>query len=186
MSEATKNLDPDELLHLAVRASDQNATGQAIAYLKEAIEKRPDFAQAFHLLGAEHAQLGMYERAMADMEKAIAIDPQMAITRFQLGLLYLGARQPDKAVQVWSPLDDLGELHALYQFKKGLTHLAKDEFRPCLIALKRGIELNTFSQSLNVDMTKFIHDVEPHVGDDDDQDKGHLFLSAYNGETPKH
>lgn len=188
MSESTKNLDADELLHLAVRASDQNNAGQAIAFLKEAIAKRPDFAQAFHLLGAEHAQLGMYDRAMEDMEKAIALDPGMMITRFQLGLLYLGARQPEKAAAMWSPLDGLGEQHALFHFKKGLSHLAKDEFRPCLIALKRGIELNNFSQALNVDMTKFIHDVEPLVDDQnsDDGDAGHLFLSAYNGNVSKH
>lgn len=189
MSTEKAVLDKEELLHLAVNASNRHDTGRAIEYLKQALEVDPRYAKALHLLGAEHAQIGMFERAMEDMEAALTIDPEMHVARFQLGLLYLSSRMPSQAQATLEPLDVLDEGHALLHFKRGLLHLAKDEFSACVDSLRHGMTLNQFSEPLNRDMQRIIDDVLPLLGGGDDGQgggEGHLFLNAYARDSSTH
>ena len=102
-------LDAEELLHLAIAASDRDQPERAIELLKRAIAADPSDARAHHLLGAEHAQLGLFDRAAEEMQRAIELDPQLDAARFQLGLLQLSSRQPQSAEATWQALGRLGE-----------------------------------------------------------------------------
>lgn len=181
-------LDGDELLHLALDASQKEQPAKAIEYLKRAAEISPDNAEVRYMLGAEHAQIGMYERAMEDMAAALAIAPELDTARFQLGLLHLTSKHLPEALDIWQPLDRLGEDHPLYLFKTGLLHLAKDEFGRCVEYLRRGIANNTFNQALNTDMQRVLDEAAPLAAQDGgvqaadgDEPAGHLFLNAYTG-----
>lgn len=183
-------LDSDELLHLALDASQKEQPAKAIEYLKRAAEISPDNADVRYMLGAEHAQIGMYERAMEDMAAALQINPELDTARFQLGLLYLTSKRVVEAIDVWQPLDRLGEDNSLYLFKTGLIHLAQDEFNPCLEYLRRGIANNSFNLALNNDMQRIIDEVTPLAAAQDsdappprgEEPTGHLFLNAYTGQ----
>src|SRR5687767_8911045 len=125
-------LDTEELLHLAWTASDKGNADQAISLLKQAVASAPTDARCCYLLGAEYAQIGMFDRAAEQMSAAVKLDPNLHAARFQLGLLQLTSGQPDAAGQTWSGLDVLGPRHAFVLFKTGLLHLAHDEFADCL------------------------------------------------------
>ena len=190
MTLPSATLDPDELLHLAVAASDRDQTDQAIGFLKRAIEVAPDHAKAHYLLGAEHAQIGMFERAIDDMRRAVALDRELDAARFQLGLLLLTSRQPQSAEETWSELDRLGPDHPYVLFKTGLLHLARDEFNECLQCLRAGIAVNDANAPLNADMQKIVAQVDALLAQQtagtqadasDDKAEGHLFLDAYTG-----
>jgi tetratricopeptide (TPR) repeat protein len=182
-----ENLDPEELIRLAVAASDRNDSAQAISLLKRAVAAQPDFAHAHYLLGAEHAQLGMFERAIEDMTSALQYDPDLHAARFQLGLLLLTSRQPDKAADVWQPLDGLGPEHYLVRFRDGLIRLARDDFDGCEACLRAGVAANTENAPLNADMEKILEKIEGRGGDGTTQDTpqeetdGHLLVNAYSG-----
>lgn len=187
-------LDTDELMHLALAASQRGQAAEAIDYLKRLIEISPDNAEAHHLLGAEHAQIGMYERALEDMAQALVLEPTLHTTRFQLGLLYLTMRRVDEAIETWGPLDALGTEHAFYLFKTGLIHLARDEFAECRACLEKGISANDFSPPLNTDMQRVLDEIAAQTGvttqqepqaDDAHDASPHLFLSAYTTGKPK-
>ena len=190
MTSSSATLDADELLHLAVAASDRDQSDQAIVFLKRAIEVDPDHAKAHYLLGAEHAQIGMFEHAIEDMRRAVELDRGLDAARFQLGLLQLTSRQPQAADDTWRELDRLGPDHPYVLFKTGLLHLARDEFDACLRCLRDGIAANTANAPLNGDMQKIVVQVEtllaqqgaqPQAAAADEAPASHLFLDAYTG-----
>jgi tetratricopeptide (TPR) repeat protein len=159
-----ERLDADELLHLALRAAGQNQHEEAITFLKRALDIAPDDGRLHYMLGAEHAQIGMYDRASEEMATAVELDPALTTARFQLGLLHLTAARVDQATQTWAPLDELDPDHFLRLFKTGLEHLAKDRFQECADYLKRGIAANDANLSLNQDMQRILQTAEEHAG----------------------
>ncbi len=156
----TQPLDDDELLHLALRASNENRHEEAISYLKRAIGVSPNNAKAHYMLGAEHAEIGLYDRAAEEMAKAILLDPTLVTAQFQLGLLHITSARVKEAEETWKPLDKLGENNPFYLFKTGMLHLARDEFEACIQALEKGIKLNQQNVALNNDMRKVLEDVK--------------------------
>lgn len=188
-------LDQAELLSLALSASAGDDAGSSIVYLKEAVSRADASAHAHYLLGAEYAQIKMYDRAADEMEAALALDPAMSIVRLQLGLLCLTGGNPARAAAVLTGLDDLPASDALNRFGCGLQHLMRDEFADAVRCLREGIALNTSNGPLNGDMQMLIATVEalPAAADaaaapaseeelvQRDEMARHRMLSAYTG-----
>lgn len=161
---AVEKLDAEELLQLALRASDENKHEDAIAYLRRGLALKPDEGRLHYMLGAEHAQIGLYERAREEMARAVELDPSLVTAHFQLGLLWITSGRPAEAEAAWKPLDKLGKEHFLVLFKTGMLHLARDEFRQCVECLERGIQGNHFNEALNDDMRRVMRDVQERLG----------------------
>lgn len=186
-------LDQAELQQLAINASAGGDSASAIAFLKEAVARVDATGIAHYLLGAEYAQIKMYERAMGEMEAAIALDPALSTARLQLGLLWLGANQPQRAAEVLQALDELAEGDPLRQFGAGLRHLVKEELADALRCLAAGVQLNTANPALNHDMHSIMHQIELAQGgaaaaapadapEAPAEDSPHILLSAYTGQ----
>jgi tetratricopeptide (TPR) repeat protein len=156
---ADQLLDTEELLQLAIRASESNRHEDALTFLKRALEQTPNDGKLHYMLGAEHAQIGLYDRAAEEMAKAVELEPSLHTAHFQLGLLHITSGRVQLAEAAWKALDTLGDTNPLYLFKTGLLHLVRDEFDQCQDFLKRGIALNTFNDALNNDMRRVLNDV---------------------------
>lgn len=154
MSKQPPLLDIDELMHLALHATNNNQPEKAIAYLKKILETDPKHGKAYYLLGALHAEIGMYDRAIEEMSQAVRFEPNLPTAHFQLGLLYVTSARVEEAREAWKPLDKLGEENPLFLFKRGMLHLVNDEFEACIADLNKGISLNDFNPNLNNDMNK--------------------------------
>jgi tetratricopeptide (TPR) repeat protein len=188
---ANKNFDQAELLQLALDASRNNNAGAAISYLKEAVSREDATATAHYLLGGEYAQIQMYERAIEQMEAAIALTPSLDIARFQLGLLWLTSGNGENAQTVLAPLQEIPEDNALHYFGKGLIHLIHDQFSDCVQCLNKGIELNTDNIPLSGDMNRILEEIakmdlentekQEKEADAENSDSQHVLLSAYSG-----
>lgn len=148
----TGELDAEELLFLALRAMEQDRDEEAISLLKRGLLLEPESGILHHLLGAMYAQLGMIDRAIAEMTQATVCAPGLHMARFQLGLLHFTSANLPEAERAWQPLSDLPDDDPLHLFRAGLLHLARDEFAECVAALRRGLELNTEHPSLSHDM----------------------------------
>lgn len=183
-------LDQPELLHLALEAARRDDHGQAITYLKQALDlpegaasSSTDYARLLYLLGAEYAQIGLMDRAREQMARAIEMDPSLHTARFQLGLLLLTQAQPEAALEVLAPLKQLGPQQAFFHFEAGLTHLIRDEFDACRTSLHEGMELNAASPApnlaLNADMQKIL-DALPAADGGDKSAEASFMMSAYN------
>lgn len=160
----TANLDQDELLHLAMEALRRNDHGNALTYLKQGAQRFPDNVSMAFLLGAEHAQIGMFDRAEAEFKRALELDPGLAIARFQLGLLQLTQARPEDAKITWAGLDELPNDHALRMFKQGLEALAEDRFDDARNWLTQGMAVNQVNPDLNRDMANVLTNIPEGPG----------------------
>ena len=146
---AAGDLDAQELLHLALKAMDEQRDAEAISLLKRGVALAPDDGRMHYLLGAMHAQLQMYDRAIEEMQRAVALAPHIDMAHFQLGLLLLTSGQVDAARTAWAALEALPAEHPLMLFRTGLLELVNDDFDRCIDHLRRGIELNAEQPPLN-------------------------------------
>jgi tetratricopeptide (TPR) repeat protein len=134
-------LDQEELLQLAITSGRRNDASATLSYLKEAVSRPDAGAKAYFLLGAEYAEINLYERAIANMEIALALDPSLHIARFQLGLLVLSCGEGVKAEVILQPL--CTESSPLSDFAKGLIELMHDQFQLALDWFEQGMSQNS-------------------------------------------
>lgn len=146
------NLTQDELLHLAVEATRRGEHGASISYLKEGVSRFPDDAKLAYVLGAEFAQIGIYDKAEYEMQRAVSIDPELYTASFQLGLLQMTLGKVEEAKLSWKNIDSLSNEHSLWLFKTGLEQLASEQYLDARKLLEQGIKGNDFSPELNRDM----------------------------------
>ena len=153
-------LDADELRHLALEAMRENSDDDAIGYLQRGIALAPGDGALHYLLGAMHAHIKRYDRAIDAMAAAARLAPHIEMAHFQLGLLHFTSGDVDAAITAWSALDALDAQHPLSLFRAGLLHLTRDEFAACIEALQRGLALNQRYPALNHDMQRVIGKAE--------------------------
>lgn len=147
-------VDVDELLHLAVKASNAHDIDKAIAYLKRAISIAPNEPKAYYFLGALHAEIGMYDRAIAEMTRATELDPDFLVAYFQIGQIHITLGDIDSAENIWKALDSLGEKNFYFLFKRGMLNFMHGDFNACIEDLREGITLNNINASLSNDMQR--------------------------------
>lgn len=186
-------LDESELLQLALYAMRRDHHDESMRLLKRTLNAYPGSARAHYLLGAEHAQIGMYDRAVVEMTEAVRLDPTLAAAHFQLGLLHVTAGRVREAEAAWLPLDQLPTDDPLRSFKSGMLHLVHNELASCAQDLRAGIAHNRLNEALSDDMRRLLADVEQRLGKSepvtDEQARvplsvspptRHLVLSTYN------
>ncbi|PCK06928.1 MAG: hypothetical protein COA42_16900 [Alteromonadaceae bacterium] len=188
-------LDAQEYLHLAVNATQSGDHHAALSYLHQCLELAPDNANAHYLIGAEYAELGLIDRSIEAMEKALSLDSGILTARFQLGLLYLKTEQYEHAIQHWQTLNELKDNPGLATLAQGMIHLAKDEEALAVNYIERGIELNTLNPELNDTMQYILSlakkgkeataekqntsNAETETEENQDTSDSPLFLGAY-------
>lgn len=160
MAGKSEGLDTEELLHLAINASQSGETEKAINYLKRSLDIKPDDGKSMYMLGSLHAELGMYDRAIEEIQKAIELEPEIYTAHYQLGLLYITSGKVDEAVQAWKALDNLDKDHYLRLFSDGMQNLVADNFEEAIRLLQQGIMNNQENMPLNNDMMKMIKSIE--------------------------
>jgi tetratricopeptide (TPR) repeat protein len=136
---------------------------RTLAELESAVRAESANAQLRHLLAAEYAQVGMYERAAVEFREVLALNPAAHVARLQLGLLELTSGKPSEAINTWRPLEALPEGTALKLFKRGLEALIRDDFAACSRLLQQGIQANESNPPLNQDMRRILAKLPPQT-----------------------
>jgi tetratricopeptide (TPR) repeat protein len=153
-------LEVDELLAFTLRAISEQDPETALGHVKALLDQRPDHAHGVYLLAALHAEIGLYGRAIEEMQRAVALDPEIWVGHFQLGMLQLRAGDYDGARAAWQPLEILGDEDPLYLFQRGLCHFLDANVSQAKADLERGIALNTGLEPLNPEMAGILSYVE--------------------------
>src|SRR5262245_41537910 len=120
--------DTEECFHLALHASSMGQPHICVPYLRQVLQEEPTHARAMYLLAAQHAEIGLYERAISGMQAAIALEPGLEIARLQLGLLLLNGNRRAEAresLQALSRSPDPG----LPTFAAAIIALADDDLQ---------------------------------------------------------
>ncbi len=149
-------LDAQEYLHLAVNASQQGEHHAAMEHLHKCLESEPDNAYAVYLLAAEHAEIGLFDRALEGMERAIELDDSIEMAKFQLGLLYVRLGNDERAKQFWTILVDNTEDESLRLFSESLLALLGEDLALAQSKFEAGRELNKSNPGLNDSMARIL------------------------------
>lgn len=67
--------DPNTLINLGIRFTNQNRTQDALPYFSEAVSVAPKVAAAYYYRGLAYVQLKKMTEAKADLKKVIELDP---------------------------------------------------------------------------------------------------------------
>jgi tetratricopeptide (TPR) repeat protein len=187
---AINPLDSQELLHLALLASQESRHDAAITLLKQGVEQSPKDARLLFLLGAEHAQIGLYDRAIEEIGRSVQLDASISAAHFELGLLHVMQGDGVRALEAWRPLEALAESDPFRVFAGGLMRLVDNDLDGCIEDLRRGMELSQGNPALAQNMQRILDSalarqaqggIQPERKADE-SDNSHVFLSAYRSQ----
>ncbi|MBO9714810.1 hypothetical protein [Sphingomonas sp.] len=145
-------------------AAMQSDRPDELAFADQLIEAYPEDPRLHFLRGSLLAGSGRPIEAHASLSRAVALAPDFAIARFQLGFFELTSGEAARALKTWEPLDTLPEGHYLGHFVAGLRHLIRDEFAQAITSLREGIAVNQENLPLNRDMQLIIDECAPLAG----------------------
>lgn len=154
--------DDAEMLEIVALAEWDSAG--AIAAAEQALIAHPNDARLHFLRGSLLIGEKRFILAHAALSRAIVLDPEFHLARFQLGFFELTSGEAEAAQATWQPLANLPESSFLRKFVEGLNHLIADRFEPCIAELRAGIALNAENLPLNADMELIIARCEDILG----------------------
>jgi Flp pilus assembly protein TadD len=160
-------LDNDELLRVALDAINQDKHADAVSMLKTLLERDTKHVFGNYLLAAEHAQLGMMDRAEEGFKKTVDLAPDFPIARFQLGQLYLVKNDSNAAKAVLAPLSELPSGQALSAYAKGLVAAANEDVHEAIAQLQAGLGREQEIPALANDMQRVLNNLQALISNSD-------------------
>lgn len=183
-------LDADEYLHLAIHASQTGNHHAALDHLHKALEQSPEHVAVRYFLAAEHAELGLFERACSGMSEVLAIAPDMAVARFQFGLLNLQLERPEAAKQAFSLLSESTGDESLRAFAQAYLFLLDDQPLQAKALFEEGLS-QCSNPALKADMQRVLSSLSAATVDGADvspvaeaENSAPVYLGAYRHEAP--
>lgn len=156
------HLDSEELLRLSLLAIEANRDAEAISMLKEIVARQPDHFHAVYLLAAQHAQIGMFDRAESEFRAAVAMAPDFPVARFQLGQLLAMSGRANEAREVLQPI--LEGRDALGAYSRAIVAFAENRIDVGLREIDEGLALPQSIPALTNDMRRLsqsLREAEP-------------------------
>ncbi|MBD9477437.1 hypothetical protein [Pseudoxanthomonas sp. PXM02] len=178
-----ERLDDEELLRLSLSAMNAERDAEATDLLKVLIEREPSHAYGHYLLAAQHAQLGLMDRAEAGFRTAAGLAPaDFPMPRFQLGQLLVLKGEAYEAREVLEPLTRQGGSLAAYS--AALSHLAAEDVPSAIEHLQQGLEQPQPIPALEQDMARLLQQLrerEQHQEQPETAVSGASFLLSNYG-----
>ena len=152
-------LDNDELLRLALDAMNTGKDADAVVMLKTLVERDPGNAYGQYLLAAQHAQMGLMDRAEAGFRAAVGNGLELPIARFQLGQLLLVKGDSAQAKATLEPLTTSDDL-ALAAYAKALMAAADENADTAIRQLNEGLAFPQAIPALGADMQRLLGNLQ--------------------------
>ena len=130
--------DVEERLHLALHAGTAGQHHVCMTHLKEILRRQPKHACAIYLLAVQHSELGLHERAVRGLQAALAIDPELQIARFHIGMLLLDQHRRSEARESFAALGGSSEAD-LRLFAEAMIAFVDDDLKAAREKLTAGL-----------------------------------------------
>ncbi|MBN8501790.1 MAG: hypothetical protein J0M19_11625 [Sphingomonadales bacterium] len=166
MTAEHKSQAPDDLVREVLGVADAD-TVAGISALEQALASYADDARLHFMYGSLLVSEKRFIAAHEALTRAVALDPDFHLARFQLGFFELTSGEAATAQRTWQPLKSLPGGHYLVCFVDGLEHLIADRFADCIAALSQGIAANQENLPLNGDMQLIIERSKAALGEGD-------------------
>lgn len=186
-------LDAEEYLALAINASKNGEHHASLEHLDKVLTLEPENANAIYLQAAEHAELGLYDRAIKGIEKALILNENIELARFQLGMLYLQKDENNEAQQHFSYLIDKTHNEDLSLFSEGMLALSMANVNHAQEKFTAGLLLKASYPALNNTIKNIIDSFNNESNSssrsiDENSENGDeklVFLGAYQNNNDK-
>lgn len=155
-------LDNEELLFLSLGAINAGRDADAVVMLKTLLERDPRQVQARYLLAAQHAQIGLRDRAEQGFREVVAQAPDFAIARFQLGQLLLVRDEAEPARETFAPLAARDD--ALGAYARAMRALIGEDRAEAARELRDGLALEQEIPALAADMQRLLEQLRDAPG----------------------
>ena len=119
----------------------QEGHEDAIIYYEAAIDKNPEYAEAYNNRGSAYAQKGDFDTAIQDFSKAIALNPEYALAYSNRGGAYAQKGDFDTAIQDFSKAIALNPDLADAYYNRGVAYADKGEVDTALQDYTKAIAL---------------------------------------------
>jgi Flp pilus assembly protein TadD len=143
-------------LQAGLDASRSGDAATAIRWFRIACERDPAAAVPAFLLAAELAQAGEVTEAENCYARAVLLDPDLHMARFQLGLLQFTSARASAALLTWAPLFERPQDDPLRHVVQGFAALMQDDFESAIAGLSQGRQLVQGNDALKNDLTMVI------------------------------
>ena len=114
---------------------------KAIEHYTNAINVKPDFAEAYNNRGVAYRSIGDFEAAIEDYTKAIDLDPEYANAYNNRGNAYLNIGNFETAIQDYTKAIDLKPEDASAYNSRGLAYAVKSDFDAAIKDYNKAIDL---------------------------------------------
>lgn len=119
---------------------------EAIKFYTEAIEKSPDFADAYNNRGSVQLELQNPVAAIADFEKAVSIDNQFFQAKYNLGETYSTIGEYEKSLNVLKQLESKYKDSSYYHVLLSTISIKKNNFSEANLHIQDALRLNKNSE----------------------------------------
>lgn len=173
-------IDNEELLRLALDAMNTGRDAESLELLKSLLERDGANTYARYLLAAQHAQLGMMDRAEEGFRAVVSAAPELEVARFQLGQLLLLKGDAAGARAMFAPLAAAPAGQALGSYARALSAASVEDVGTAVSELQQGLSCAQDIPALAGDMRRLLEQLggqpprEPPTGS-----PAPLFLSGY-------
>ncbi|WP_431256766.1 hypothetical protein ACQ86G_18950 [Roseateles chitinivorans] len=146
----------DTLIQQGLQASESDDTELALQRFREAAQAVPGNGLPHFLAAGELAQVGRMQEAESAYATAVLLAPDMAIARYQLGLLQFATDRLALALTTWQPLLALGEDDFMRRFAQGFFAMAGEDVAEAKAQFRAGLALNTANPPMNRDIERVL------------------------------
>ncbi|MFC0154638.1 hypothetical protein ACFFJ4_13735 [Xanthomonas dyei] len=168
--------DTGELLARAAQSMLDADDAKSVALLNMLLDQAPNCAEAYYLLGAQHAQSGEMTLAEHAFKHALQLSPELIMARFQLGQLLLVTSRNSEAIQTLLPLSEF-TANAIGSYAGGLISIANQQVALAISQLRAGLEKEQPLAALQADMQALVIKLS-------DDGQVHQLLQSDIGDSP--
>jgi hypothetical protein len=182
----------DEALLQSLVQDMQSGAPQEVTRVDALLAQFPQDARLHFLRGSMLVGDGRLIEGHDALSRAVALAPDFAIARFQLGFFQLTSGEAENALETWGRLDRLPDGHYLREFVDGLRCLIRDDFLGAMVHLRAGIALNHENAPQNGDMQLIIDQCQTLLAKseggqgDEAVSETSLILQRFSGKKDQH
>jgi tetratricopeptide (TPR) repeat protein len=108
---------------------------------QQAIELNPEYTWAHHWYAVFLGAMGRHQESLAEIKRALDIDPTSPQLNWIQGVLLYLARFHDRAIEAFGKVIEMEPDHVLANFYLGLVHIENGHYHEALALVRRSAEL---------------------------------------------
>lgn len=115
---------------------------EAIKFYSEAIEKTPEFADAYNNRGTVKQELNDLEGAILDFERAVSLDNEFVLAKYNLAEAYSNTDKLEESLSLLKQISNKYKDSSFYYVTMSNVYIRKNNFADANLNLLNAIKLN--------------------------------------------